>query len=141
MQEEAFAGLARQTWGSWDPQAAMAGMREEWVPQQTRCIVVDGVLAGWVRLEPREGYDWLDLIVIGAGFRGQGLGGAVLGVLIAQAQQRGVPLWLSVYRNNTARKLYARMGFCTVARDPVRVLMGHGALEPPAALLQERTVP
>lgn len=43
--------------------------------------------------------------------RGQGLGGLLLRELMAEAQQRGTPLTISVELHNPARKLYERLGF------------------------------
>ncbi len=67
--------------------------------------------------------DGLDLIVVSAEARGNGLGEAVMGLLVAQAHARGVPLWLSVYRTNPARRLYRRLGFDERERDAIRMWM------------------
>lgn len=52
----------------------------------------------------------LDITLLPAA-RGQGLGGQLLGELMAEAQQRGTPLTISVELHNPARRLYERLGF------------------------------
>ncbi|MBH0023041.1 GNAT family N-acetyltransferase [Salinibacterium sp. SWN248] len=52
------------------------------------------------------------------GFRGQGVGSALLEQLIAEAAARSVPgISLSVEDGNQARSLYARLGFQVVGRS------------------------
>ncbi len=77
--------------------------------------------AAWYRLHPEEapGYGFVSptipelTIGVRADARGQGIGHALLQALIALAQNQGyTALSLSVDRNNPARHLYERFGFC-----------------------------
>ena len=43
--------------------------------------------------------------------RGQGVGGMLLGSLVAEARRRGIGLCLNVRHDNPARRLYERVGF------------------------------
>ncbi len=52
----------------------------------------------------------LDITLLPAA-RGQGIGSALLRQLMAEAQQRGVALTVSVELHNPARRLYDRLGF------------------------------
>ncbi len=76
-----------------------------------------------MRVAHEKERDWLDLIVVSAEARGAGLGTEVMEVLVSQAHARGVPLWLSVYRTNPARRLYRRLGFAERDWDDIRVWM------------------
>ncbi|MFT5681442.1 MAG: GNAT superfamily N-acetyltransferase [Myxococcota bacterium] len=136
IQLAAFEGLTQAAWGAWDAEKFEGGMREDWCEAETRGLWLDNALIGFVRLAHRSTYDWLDLVVVAVPHQGMRIGSAVLNVLIAEAQQRGVSLWLSVYRINPARRLYSRHGFSARPRDPVRILMGHPAdAVPPPELL------
>lgn len=87
----------------------------------------DEVLAvAWVVFLPAvdPGYGFVDEAVpeLGittfAGHRGKGLGGAVLGAVIAEARRRELPgISLSVEDGNPARRLYERAGFRVVGRN------------------------
>lgn len=126
LQREAFAALVERTHGGWTA-ALEAECAAAWAPAHTRLLWVGDELAGWLRLRPHPDHDWLDLLVLGADWRGRGLGTAVLTGLQADAAARGVPLWLSVVRANAARRLYARLGFVEVPRDDRRVFMAWAA--------------
>lgn len=134
LQREAFDTLVQRTWGGWTD-AQQRRSRERWAPEQTSLILDEGELVGWLRLERHADHDWLNLLVIGPPWQRRGLGTRVLRSLLAEAQARGVPLWLSVYRTNPARSWYLRHGFVEWPRDGLRVLMGAPAgpeLRPPA---------
>ena len=135
IQLEAFEVLTRAAWGRWNEAHMRADMHAEWRAAETRCVMVDGALAGWVRLAYQPDHDWLDLMVTRPSLPGEGPGTAVLMALMEEARRRGVPLWLSVYRINPAQRLYARLGFSVYERDPVRLLMGRPASAPPPRLL------
>jgi ribosomal protein S18 acetylase RimI-like enzyme len=82
--------------------------------------------AAWCRVllgsEPGYGYVADDVpevsMGVAAGWRGRGVGTALLGALIEQARALGLRLIsLSVEDGNRARRLYQRAGFTTVGRD------------------------
>lgn len=57
-------------------------------------------------------------------FRNQGIGGALLAAVIAQAQGLGAAkVSLQVERHNPARRLYERLGFVTVSSHTAREVM------------------
>src|SRR4029079_12588275 len=96
-----------------------------WAPRSTQMLHVDGALAGWIRLEHRVDCDWLGLLVIAPAHQRQGLGTSVLRSWMSDVDRRGVPLWLSVHRNNDARRLYRRLGFRERDRHALPVFMRH----------------
>jgi len=86
----------------------------------------NAVGAAWCRLllagEPGYGYVADDVpevsMGVAAGWRGRGVGTALLGALIERARARGLRrISLSVEDGNRARGLYERAGFTTVGRD------------------------
>ena len=122
IQREAFRDLVTRTHGGWD-EVQTKKCAEAWDATHTRLIEVDGALAGWVRVEHHPDRDWLDLVVVDPRVQGRGLGTRVMWRLMGEARDRGVALWLSVYRANAARRLYARLGFAELPRDEIRVYM------------------
>jgi len=74
-------------------------------------------------------------------FRGRGLGTRLLTPLVAEAEERGLPLTIHVERENPARRLYRRLGFAPVAdegvyqrweRPPGRAVGAAGGDAPPS---------
>lgn len=133
IQREAFRELVTATWGGWTDEMVQK-CADAWDPVRTRLMEDGSELVGWVRVEHHPDHDWLDLVVVDPRHQGRGIGTEVLRVLLAEAETRRVPLWLSVYRSNPARRLYARLGFAELARDEIRVFMVHPAstrLAPP----------
>ena len=126
IQHDAFLDHVTRTYGGWTAEG-IERCAKAWAPRSTQMLHIDGALVGWVRLERRPDCDWLDLLVIAPAHQRQGLGTSVLRSLMSDAERRGVPLWLSVHRNNDARRLYARLGFRELDRDERRVFMVHPA--------------
>jgi GNAT superfamily N-acetyltransferase len=58
---------------------------------------------------------WLIDIALMPGSRGCGIGGAIIGDLIAQGRDEGKPVGLTVFKTNVARRLYERLGFTLVS--------------------------
>jgi ribosomal protein S18 acetylase RimI-like enzyme len=79
-----------------------------------RLVLVDERPAGrlWVAREPAE-LRLVDISLLPA-HRGSGLGTTLLRALQQEATAAGMPLRLSVARDNPARRLYARLGFTPV---------------------------
>lgn len=80
----------------------------------------------WLVFLPAEdpGYGFVDAnipelsITTFEGYRGQGIGSALLSELINRARSRGIPgISLSVADGNAARRLYDRAGFKIVGRS------------------------
>jgi ribosomal protein S18 acetylase RimI-like enzyme len=80
-------------------------------------VLVDDVPAG--RLYVHRGPSELRLIDIALlpGFRGKGLGAALLRELLEEARGSGRAVTIHVERNNRALHLYERLGFRTVTDD------------------------
>lgn len=78
-------------------------------------VLVEGEPAGrrWVAQSERE-LRLVDVALLPR-FRGSGLGTALVRALQEEAAGAGVPLRLSVTKDNPARLLYARLGFTPVA--------------------------
>jgi GNAT superfamily N-acetyltransferase len=58
---------------------------------------------------------WLIDIALMPGSRGCGIGGAIIGDLIAQGRNEGKTVGLTVFKTNVARRLYERLGFTLVS--------------------------
>ncbi len=117
MLESAFAKDFPNGW----PPHEIQKNQDAWDPANTRWIECDGQRVGWIRLEHQDDRDWLDLIVVKPEFQGKGIGATVLTELVSDARSRGVPIWLSVHKDNQARNLYERLGFTSEPRDERRV--------------------
>ena len=76
-------------------------------------ILKDGELAGYFHLSPMEDGSWeLDDFYLFEGYRGQGIGSAVLRELCASADEQEKTMVLYVFKKNEgAVRLYERCGF------------------------------
>ena len=96
---------------------------EHYVGAQFDVIDVDGVPAGRLYVHRREREIRLMDITLLPEFRGQGIGGALLAGLLAEASATGKPLTIHVEKYNPAMRLYRRLGFVTIAdRGPYDLL-------------------
>ena len=93
-------------------------------------IVVDGEPAGRLYVARWEREIRIVDIALLPAFRGRGIGGALVGALIEEADAAGKPLSIHVEHTNRARRLYERLGFRPVGDEGVYVLMER---PPPAA--------
>ena len=82
-----------------------------------RIVECDGQDIGMVKVL-RDGATWtVEQLQIAAGHQGRGIGAAVLLTVIADARSAGAMLRLSVLKQNPAARLYARLGFRTLAES------------------------
>ncbi len=121
-----------QTWG-WDDAVQQAMFRDNFTPERTRIVMVDGRAVGVFATErrPAEWFVWA--IAIEPKIQGRGLGAALLRDQLATAARDGLPTRLQVLLVNPARQLYERLGFAIVGETPTHYLM----LAPAHTLQQE----
>ncbi|HEY5938120.1 MAG TPA: GNAT family N-acetyltransferase [Kofleriaceae bacterium] len=84
-------------------------------------ILVDSLRAGYVSIEDRGAFWYIDAIAIAPKYQRKGVGSAALRDLLVQTGR--VPVRLSVLLVNRARPLYRRLGFTVIASDGRRELM------------------
>lgn len=84
---------------------------------ETSIIVVAAVPAGAMIVSRSNAEIRLVDIALLPEFRSRGVGSRLLVGLIAEASRQGLPLRLSVTRNNRAARLYQRMGFVECGGD------------------------
>ena len=98
--------------GRYDPVRARDRLAREFQPEHMRLIEVDGAFAGCVSLKP-DGEDGLAMehFYIDPAFQNLGLGGAVMGMLLAEADAAGKPVRLGVLKRSDANRFYQRHGF------------------------------
>jgi ribosomal protein S18 acetylase RimI-like enzyme len=82
-------------------------------------IEVNGVAAGRLYVDRSRGAFHLIDISLLPQYRGQGIGGALLRALIAEAEQLAAVVSLNVAASNRATRLYERLGFRTIHTDGV----------------------
>lgn len=72
---------------------------------------------GWIQVSSAATGFHLDQLHIVPGWRGRGIGTALVGRLLARAGRAGLPVGLDVIRGNPAFALYRRIGFTVIATD------------------------
>jgi ribosomal protein S18 acetylase RimI-like enzyme len=84
-------------------------------------ISVDGRRAGYVSIEDRDSFWYIDAIAIARRYQRKGIGTLVLRDVLSEAGTR--PVRLNVLLVNPARFLYERLGFRVIRRDEQRQIM------------------
>lgn len=104
--------------GRFDPERARRYFREGYDPAHLRLLLADGAFAGCVALKPDGDGLVLEHFYIDDGFQGRGLGGAVLRLLLAEADAAGKAVRLGVLKGSPAARLYQRHGFVWTHAEP-----------------------
>jgi ribosomal protein S18 acetylase RimI-like enzyme len=119
-----------QIWG-WDEQWQQAHFRENFDPTRDRVIVLAGEDIGVLSTEERESETFVSKIYILPDHQRRGIGSYLMGRILAEASDRGVPVTLGVLKANPATAWYERLGFVEVGRSETHILM---KATPPATL-------
>ncbi|USQ82415.1 GNAT family N-acetyltransferase [Streptomyces phaeoluteigriseus] len=109
--------------GRFDESRVRGRLRDGFVPAHTRVIEVGGVFAGCVAVRPGADAHWLEHFYLAPHVQGRGIGSAVLGRLLGEADRGSVRLRLNVLQGSAARRLYERHGFVVEREDPVDVFL------------------
>ncbi|WP_145909713.1 GNAT family N-acetyltransferase [Kitasatospora viridis] len=116
--------------GVYDDHWVRQRLRERFVPAHSWVIEVAGELAGCVALRPAEDAHWLEHFYLSPQFQGGGVGGAVLGRLLADCDRDGHPVRLQMLQGSAARGLYERHGFTVETEDWADVWMVRAPVRP-----------
>lgn len=125
LNRESFLDVVVRQFGSWDDVFQRQMFFSKWEqPRPTEIIQVGENRAGVVILEELEECNWLHEIQICSSYQGCGLGTTLMHELLANARSRNVPLRLQVlHANQSAKRLYERMGFLDIQRLENHYLM------------------
>lgn len=104
----------------WTATRLLAQFRNEIDLLDCDVIVVDGKDAGYLSVEDRGQFWYIDAIAIVPRYQKKGVGTALLRDVLGRAS---VPVRLNVLHINPARGLYERLGFRVIARDARRQIM------------------
>lgn len=97
--------------------------RMQYPNSRIQLIIIDGQRAGKLHTEKSESEWVLVDLVLAPLFRNRGAGTKLIEMLQEEARSAGLPLRLSVRRDNPALRLYARLGFELVHEDELHVQM------------------
>jgi ribosomal protein S18 acetylase RimI-like enzyme len=111
-----------QLWG-WDEQQQENLLRERFAPEKLQVIQIAGKDTGILQVETKPNEVFLGNILLAPEFQRRGLGGKIVGDVVAQATARGLPVALTVLKPNPAKRLYERLGFQVMREDDVRYFM------------------
>jgi len=109
-------------WG-WDEARQRAIMEEKWHAKTFYRIVRDGMTVGTIALDEEAGHLRLGEFYVDPRFQRQGIGSAVLGPILAQADAKRLPVRLECLKWNPAFSLYRRHGFRVVRESDVHYFM------------------
>ena len=97
--------------GRFDAARARERFASTFEPAATRFIVAHGERVGFVVVKERHDGLLLDHLYLRPSAQGAGLGSAVLLDVIADAEQRRLPLHVGALRGSDANRFYQRHGF------------------------------
>lgn len=95
----------------WTEPYIAARFERRFIVATTRMIERDGITVGWVRLSESAAGIVLEQLYIDPACHKQGIGTAMLTMLVSEWQRDGQPVSLRTLRRNPARHLYERFGF------------------------------
>lgn len=101
--------------GRFDPVRVRERFASSFDAAFTRHILVGGRRVGCVVVKPHPDGLLLDHLYLRVAEQGRGIGGHVLGDVIADAEARRLPLHVGALRESAANVFYARHGFRKVA--------------------------
>jgi ribosomal protein S18 acetylase RimI-like enzyme len=107
----------------WDDAEQRVTADREFAELPFAVVEESGRAVGYVCVIHQRECDFIDEIALLPEAQGRGIGTQLLRDILLAAQQRGVPVQLSVFVNNPAQALYARLGFEVVRVEEPRMLM------------------
>lgn len=118
----AFRAYVDQLFG-WDDDAQRIAADEEFDELPLEIVEDRGRDVGYLCVLHKKECDFIEEMALLPGAQGRGIGTQLICDIRDGARQRGVPVRLSVFANNPAQALYARLGFVVTSVQPPRVKM------------------
>ncbi len=109
-------------WG-WDEAEQRARFGRLFQPDAYQVIVIEGWDVGAIAVAWTSAEALLADIELLPGWRGRGLGTAIIGNVLDEARGRRLPVTLQVLKGNPARRLYDRLGFQIVGETTTHFSM------------------
>ncbi len=103
--------------------ARCQGLRATYADAAERLVLLETEAIGWIVTARTPDCFVLADIAILRVHRGGGIGGGLIRDFQSEAANAGVPVRLSVVRQNPARRLYERLGFEVIGSDEIRYSM------------------
>jgi len=97
--------------GRFDLKQAAERFTSGYNPENTTCILMDGVIVGFYVLAEKGEHLLLDHFYIKPEAQGDGIGTSVIGEIKNVAKSRGLPLVLGALRGSKSNDFYKRNGF------------------------------
>jgi ribosomal protein S18 acetylase RimI-like enzyme len=111
-----FRHHIEEMWG-WDEAWQYSRFRQEFESSKTTVVELVGQMIGYVQTDADPNRLYLRNIALHPNVQGQGIGTFLVKRLQRTAAERGVPVYLSVFRTNRqAQEFYERLGFLTTSR-------------------------
>ncbi|MEQ4204507.1 GNAT family N-acetyltransferase [Actinopolymorpha sp. B9G3] len=107
----------------WDDTQQRAATNEELGRLPFEIVEEWGDPIGYLCVLHQEDLDFLEELALVPQAQGRGIGTHLLRRILEKAHRRRVPVRLSVFADNPARNLYARLGFGVVGGEHPRVTM------------------
>lgn len=107
----------------WDEARQRSGFTSIWKPAEIRIVTVNGSDVGWLQIQESPTEVRLLQFFIAPDQQRCGIGTEVLRELLVAWRAAAKPVALTVLKNNPARRLYERAGFCVVGDAGVKYEM------------------
>jgi GNAT superfamily N-acetyltransferase len=107
----------------WDDAEQRATAEEELGRLPFQIVEEQGRQIGYLCVLHHADCDFLEEIALVQQVQGRGIGSHLVRQVLLDAYHRGVPVRLSVFADNPARRLYARLGFAVIGGEHPRVTM------------------
>lgn len=124
LKSEAYREVVERQFGPWNEEFQRRLFEEHWKPTLSNVVVVDSKAVGLVAVEARGDCLWLREIQVAFGWRGKGIGNAIIRDLIGRAHAGHQPHRLQVLKGNErAQRFYRRHGFRIIGETDTHILM------------------
>lgn len=103
--------------GRFDEERVRSRFLDSFVPQDTKKIIIEGVLGGFFVVKHNPDHLYLDHLYVEPGFQRRGVGRAVIDSVLRQSEQLQLPVRLGALRQSSANLFYQSLGFVSTHED------------------------